>query len=82
MKNLSIALALVLGMSTSALALNGFDGDNHPVPGASGLYAPHAAESARQAPWSIDGAFASTVQDERSPAPAVDGDANPIPGAR
>jgi hypothetical protein len=35
----ALAAALVLGTSSLALALPGFDADNNPIPGASSYYA-------------------------------------------
>ena len=44
MNKIKIALAavLVLGTGSIALALEGFDGDNNPVPGASSYYPSHS----------------------------------------
>jgi hypothetical protein len=36
---LALVAALILGTSSLALALPGFDGDNNPTPGASSYYA-------------------------------------------
>jgi hypothetical protein len=39
---LTLLAALVLGISSAARALEGYDGDNNPIPGASRHYAPEA----------------------------------------
>jgi hypothetical protein len=80
---IALAAALVFGISTGALAIDGYDGDNNPVPGA---YAAQRSAVARQivaeTPPYIGDAFASSVVLEHRMFGELDGDGNPIPGAR
>jgi hypothetical protein len=74
--SIALAAALVFGISTGAFALDGYDGDNNPVPGAS------SQRSAVQAPAYVGDAFASSVVPEHRSFGERDGDGNPIPGDR
>ena len=81
--SIALAAALVFGISTGAFAVDGFDGDNNPVPGAYG--AQRSAVTRQivvQTPSSIGDAFASSAVPEHRVFGELDGDGNPIPGDR
>jgi hypothetical protein len=75
--SIALAAALVFGISTGAFAIEGYDGDNNPVPGAY-----REQQVAVEAPSSIGDAFASSVVPEVRSFGERDGDGNPVPGDR
>lgn len=44
---IALVAALVFGVSSSAFAIEGLDGDNNPVPGAHRIYAPETSAYAQ-----------------------------------